>query len=613
MRKYISFLLALTLSLSLLLSGCAAAQMEDRAKVEDQPGEDMETLETAEENMQSADGAQVNLMSANSTEDQTLVGDPLIGKLGFDLRNVYVVKEADADGYVVTILDAKKTDTSGNVWKYGIAAYDRATGKASNIERYQWMTPDSAGRITFQGVSEPSFILTSAKSADAEKHTPAEYYNMTTDPNARGWPYVLPTENIYNLMETVKDSDVIRFGSEIVIYHTKDTREYALFDNRGGKLITEWKKGTGGEVHFLLKSTSANTVVAVTRITESALPYIVPYIPPVIPGADPARTRAGFSERTGNAVLTLEATPGMTYAIAAEDGHILSHDERMQWGITAESEYGINVMADDTNFYATPADGSKILFRVPPGGRYFVVTRLPNGTTSMPTTPYQTTTVVNNIRFVAHWDKARRSWITVVTIYPASSYSEYALRAKATHITTLYKRAVNDKVEIESYILYAKDLDILARPIPLQPSQGDNTGTPSPGREGTLPPVLDMPVSGTGQTASNGGITAEPWSPLGNGETATAAALASEAGKNLDPNVISGAVPVIVRVKDVEDPVTLIVFYDWNSKPTAALYYYGDNWYTAKVQSAQGGKFTVSFEQGFKGSISLDALIEKAT
>ena len=152
----------------------------------------------------------------------------------------------------------------------------------------------------------------------------------------------------------------------------------------------------------------------------------------------------------------------------------------MQWGITAESEYGINVMADDTNFYATPADGSKILFRVPPGGRYYVVTRLPNGTTSMPTTPYQTTTVVNNIRFVAHWDKARRSWITVVTIYPASSYSEYALRAKATHITTLYKRAVNDKVEIESYILYAKDLDILARPIPLQSSEGTNTGTPSP-------------------------------------------------------------------------------------------------------------------------------------
>ena len=224
---------------------------------------------------------------------------------------------------------------------------------------------------------------------------------------------------------------------------------------------------------------------------------------------------------------------------------------------------------------------------------------------------YGTPTVWNNIRFTARWDTTRGRWITVVTITPASSYSEYAVRVKATRFTTQYKRAVNDKVEIETNVFYAKDLDILARPIPLQSSEGANTGTPSPGREGTLPPVLDMPVSGEGQTNANGAITAESWSPLGNGETATAAALESEAGKNLDPSKFSGAVPVIVRVQDVGDPVTLIVFYDWNSTPTAALYYYGNTWHTAKVQNAQGGKFTVSFEQGFKGSVSLDALIEK--
>ena len=565
MKKRFKHMLAMALLAAMILSGGIPALAAEDPAVESELTAGIDTSDPG---------------AVGDAEDQASDGDPepnpLPQDVGFNLRNVSVSRIPDSDKFTVTIIHAKKIDERGRKTKYGIAEYDMTSKKAIDIEgRTTWVYPETDGRITFKDVDKTAIILTAAP--DSTTQTPADYFN-TTKLEKRGVAFVMPTKNVFNLMAPVDPSDVMRYGNVAYVNNTEITREYAMFDTRAGKLVSEWEKGNGDRI-----------------------------IPPVVPGADPANTRTGFDDETVMATLTVDATPGFAFAIASgDDGHILSIEERYPWGITAQTESGVYVAADETNFYSAPAEGETIRFLVPPGGKYYMVTRLPDGTTARPDEPYQTQTVGYN-KSSAYY-RGEHELYTLVTIYPASIYSEYAVRDNVTGKMTDYERATYGQVVFR---LEGKctNLSYFGRPIPL-PKTGEDTPSPGQGSptQETMPPVLNKSLSGTGETQDGRHLTVGTWDPNNStfvsGQAAVEDALGSAAGQQLDPQSFSGAALAGVA----SEPFTLIIFYDGSGTPVWALYCYDDAWYSTRLVDLGDGTYLVNFRDGIVGYIDITDL-----
>lgn len=540
------------------------------------------------------------LAAEEGANDGAEVGGPPPTVDGFDVRNVYVDPVPDSGAYTITVLGAKSRGSAGKELVYGIATFDRITKKAEDMPDQKWQSPDAKQRVTFKNVTGTDIIITSVDKDSSQTTTPAKRFN---EGNV-GIKFVLPGMDLYNAMEPVDPAQVEKKSDSVTIRNTTAEREYALFDSKKGELATSWQPGTGNDLTIKIDKALINVVVAVTRISKPKEPVIIPDTPEVLPGGDVALTQVGFSPRTAMAVLTIEATPGLAYAIAKEDGQILDISQREWWGITAETEEGFNVMADSTNFYAAPSQGGKILFRVPAGGTYYVVTRFPNGSTSKPDKPYQVMSVDGNV--IMHgpiFDPEKKENFMRVVVRPASQYSRYAAKNKNTGEMTGYYWSPSGEVLFDAYM--PEDLiEVVALPISLSVS---GEGTPSPGQgsptQKTMPPVLNTTVSGKGETQDGRNLTAGPWdannSSFASGQAAVEDALNSAAGQKLDPQNFSGAALASVAV----DPVTMIVLHDWSGKPTCALYFYNEEWFLTSLVNLEDGTYMANLRDGLVGYI----------
>ena len=550
-------------------------------------------------------GGAIALAAEEGANDGAEVGRPSPTVDGFDVRNVYVDPVPGSGAYTITVLGAKSRGSAGKELVYGIATFDRITKKAEDMPGQKWQGPDAKQRVIFKNVTGTDIIITSVDKDSSQMTTPAKRFN---DGNV-GIQFVLPGMDLYNAMEPVDPNDVVKGADSITIRNTSLEREYALFDSKKGALATMWQSGTGTDLNIPIGRTLIGVVVAVTRITKPKEPVIIPVTPEVLPGGDVALTQVGFSPRTAMAVLTIEATPGLAYAIAQANGEILDISEREWWGITAETEEGFNVMADSTNFYASPAQGNEILFRVPPGGQYYVITRFPDGTTSKPEAPYQAISVQGNV--IMHgpfFDPEKKENFMRVVVRPASQYSRYAAKNKNTGEMTRYYWSPSGEVLFDAYMPEAS-IEVVALPISLS---GSGEGTPSPGQGSptreTMPPVLNKSLSGSGETQDGQNLTVGPWdannSTFASGNAAVENALNSGVGQLLDPQSFSGAALVSVAV----DPFTMLILYGWDGKPSSALYYYDDQWFSTPLVDLEDGTYLVNFREGISGYIDITDL-----
>lgn len=541
-------------------------------------------------------GSETGMGSVEDVEPE--VGDPLPTPLGFDFRSVSVSSQTGSSTFNVIIVKAAIKDGKGKLINYGIAEYDPQTKKASDLSGQSWQTPDNTGKVTFNRVTSTNFIITST--TDTNK-SPAQYYNSSTSVN-KGVAFALPAENLYNQMVPVDPADVMREDRAITIKNTKKDQVYAVFDTIEAKLITRWVVGNDGEKTFLFEKPVTNAVLAVSRMDPAQKHFIIPVTPVVVPGGDVAFTETGFSNWTGMAVLTITVTNGFEYAVANEDGKVLNLSQRLRWQVTAETETGLNVMPDATNFYRAPLGAAQIRFRVPPGGRYKIVTRVPDGVTSRVVDPYQTQAVDNNLTWRDLYDSSRGYWIREYTVKPACPVAEYAARNTRTGQVTKYYSSKTGTLVFKSDFSY--DLSqVVARPISLTSGEGTpSPGQGSPTRE-TMPPVLNKPVIGTGETPDGQRLTAGTWdsdnSPFTSGSAAVEDALLSEAGQQLDPQNFSGAALANVAI----EPFTMIVLYDWSGKPSSALYFYDGAWYLTETVDLEDGTYMVNFRDGITGYV----------
>ena len=529
------------------------------------------------------------------------VGTPLPKPLGFDFRSVYVSAGTGSAAFNVTILSAAIKDEKGKLINYGIAGYDQKTKKASALSGQSWQTPDDTGTVTFHGLTGTNFIVTSAISTSK---SPAEYYNSSKSED-RGVEFTLPAENFYDQMEPVDSTDVARKSGKMTIKNTKEDHLYAAFDTTDGKLVTTWVEGNAGELTLSFQAPTTNLVLAVTRVDPTKKHFIEPVTPVVVPGGDVAFTKTGFSDRTAMGVLTVTVTDGLEYAVANEDGKILNVFQRVRWQVTAESDAGLNIMPDETDFYRAPLGAKEIRFRVPPGGKFIIVTRFPNGITSRVDSPYQVPAVGNNLTWRDRFDEWYRVWYREYRIDPACPVAEYAAMNRKTGQTTRYYSSTSGVVQFNSNIPIELSV-VVARPISLT---GPSEGTPSPGQgsptQETMPPVLHKTVIGTGETKDGQRLTAGTWdadnSPFESGSAAVEDALSSMAGKSLDPQNFSGAALATVAI----DPFTMIVLYDWDGKPSSVLYFYDSKWYLTEPVDLNDGTYMVNFKSGIAGYVDI--------
>lgn len=166
-------------------------------------------------------------------------------------------------------------------------------------------------------------------------------------------------------------------------------------------------------------------------------------------GADSAHTKTGFDERTGGqGLLIIETTEGFAYAIAKENGEILTEKEKIFWSVTADTDdidKGMTVTVNEWGFYAAPAIGNQIRFRVPPGGKYYRVTRLDDGTV-VRSELLQVPSTGKNITISDNPQRGRPK--TLIKIDPVSGFAEYATVDKRTG-------QVNDFVPAPKGLYYA--------------------------------------------------------------------------------------------------------------------------------------------------------------
>lgn len=575
MKKRFKRMLAMALLAALILSSGVFALAEEDPVVES--------------------GSETGMDSVEDIELEVSTPPPKL--LGFDLRSVYVSPGTGSSGFTVTILGVAGKDKTGKYINYGIAGYDPVTKLASDLPGQSWQTPNNS-IVTFNDVTSTYIVITS--STDINRH-PAEYYNSSTSAN-KGVKFKLPEKNLYNQMEAVPQSNVTQKSGEITIKSTNKDRVYAAFDTTEGKLVTGWQAGTAGELILSFEAPGTDVVLAVTRVDPAKEHFLVPVTPVVEPGADLAYTQPGFDRETGMARLTITLTDGFEYAVANEDGKVLNLFQRVRWQITAETEDGINVMPDETDFYRAPPGATQIRFRVPPGGKYKIVTRVPEGLTSRVITPYETLSADGNVSWRELYDKTRGVRYRQYHVEPASPVAEYAVMNTRTRKTTQYYSSTTGVLEFYSYVPY--DLSMfVARPISLTPGEGTpSPGQGSPTRE-TMPPVLNKPVIGAGETQNGQRLTAETWdfynSPFESGSAAVEDALNSVVGKTLDPQNFSGAALATVAM----EPFTMIVLYDWDGKPNSALYFYDGEWYLTEPVDLRDGTYMVNFKDGINGYI----------
>lgn len=209
------------------------------------------------------------------TETDVEVGGPLPTVDGFDVRNVYVSQTPGTTSYTINILEAKNTSSAGKPLVFGIAKYDKDTGKAEAMPEQKWMSPDGMKRVTFKDVSGVYFILTSVDSDSSRTMTPADRFNKDNI----GLKFVLPTMNVYDAMQPEDPSKVTKRSDSVVIRNTDPDRAYNLFDSRAGRLVTDWVIGTGEDVTIPFEKTLYDVVVAVTHVWKSKEPYIKPDTP----------------------------------------------------------------------------------------------------------------------------------------------------------------------------------------------------------------------------------------------------------------------------------------------------------------------------------------------
>ena len=578
MKKRFKRMLAMALLAALILSGGVFAWAAEDPVVES--------------------GTETGMDSVEDIEPE--VGDPLPKPLGFDFRSVFVSPGTGSSAFTVTITGAASTDKTGKDINYGIAGYDPKTQKASGLTGQSWQSPDNAGTVTFNSVTSMYIVITS--STDISK-PPADYYNSSTSAD-RGVAFQLPAENLYNQMEAVPRSNVVQKSGEITIKNTKKDLVYAAFDTTEGKLVTGWKEGNAGELTLSYEAPATNLVLAVTRVDPTKKHFIEPVTPVVVPGGDVAFTKTGFSRRTGMAVLTIQVTPGLEYTVANEDGKVLDLVQRVKWQITAETEAGLNIMPDETDFYRAPSGATEIRFRVPPGGKYKIVTRFPNGITSRVDNPYPTLSTMGNLERQTVYDTKSGFYVYEYTVYPACTAAEYAAINTRSGKTTPYYQAKTDTLKFTAYTIPFDLCKVVARPISLTES---GEGTPSPGQgsptQETMPPVLNKSVIGTGETPDGQRLTAGTWdpdnSPFASGKAAVEDALGSDAGQLLDPQNFSGAALASVAI----EPFTMIVLYDWNGKPSSALYFYDGAWYLTETVDLEDGTYMVNFRDGINGYV----------
>ena len=173
---------------------------------------------------------------------------------------------------------------------------------------------------------------------------------------------------------------------------------------------------------------------------------------------------------------------------------------------------------------------------------------------------------------------------------------------------TRYYWSPSGEVLFDAY-MPEDSIEVVALPISLSVS---GEGTPSPGQGSptreTMPPVLNKSLSGRGETQDGQSLTVGPWdannSSFASGNAAVEDALGSGVGHLLDPQSFSGAALASVSV----DPFTMLLLYGWDGKPSSALYYYNDQWFSTPLVDLEDGTYMVNLKEGIVGYIDLTDL-----
>lgn len=387
---------------------------------------------------------------------------------GFTYRDIFIAPTGSFSTYRLTI---KKIDMSLN-YRYGVAGYNVNTGLAEDIPERGWYDAKD-GKITFPILFGAAFVVTSDGAAESKTSTPAQRFNA-----GRGVKVVAPGSEQFYIMRPVIPSAVVRSVNTLVIRRTSVTQQYALINLKTGYPMYMWIDGSGGDLGFDYETFPDFPIMAVTRAKDHNAGRIVPTRPMLIPGADPAHTRIGFDERTGQGLLIVDITEGFAYAIAKENGEILTEAEKIFWSVTADTDdidKGMTVTVNEWGFYAAPAIGNQIRFRVPPGGKYYMVTRLDDGTV-VRSELLQVPSTGKNVTIGDNPQSGRPK--TLIKIEPVSEFAEYATVDKRTGQVNDFVPAPKDLyfMRIETNIPKDK-VGIAARPRPFPSEQKANINT----------------------------------------------------------------------------------------------------------------------------------------
>ena len=383
---------------------------------------------------------------------------------GFTYRDLFIVPTGSFASYRLTI---KKVDTSLD-YRYGVADYNVNTRLATDIPERGWYKAKD-GQVTFPILFGAAFVVTSDGAVESQTSTPAQRFNA-----GRGVKVVAPGSDQFYIMRPVIPSAVVRSGNTLVIRRTSVTQQYALINLKTGYPVYMWIDGNGGDLGFDYETFPTEPLMAVTRAKDHNAGRIVPARPMLIPGADPANTKTGFDERTGQGLLIIETTDGFAYAIAKENGEILTEKEKIFWSVTADTDdidKGMTVTVNEWGFYAAPAVGNQIRFRVPPGGKYYMVTRMDDGTV-VHSELLQVPSTGRNVTIGDNPQRGRPK--TLIKIDPVSEFAEYATVDKRTGQVNDFVPAPKDLYFMRIETNIPKDqVGIAARPRPFPSEQAD--------------------------------------------------------------------------------------------------------------------------------------------
>ncbi len=400
---------------------------------------------------------------------------------GFTYRDLFIAPTGSFASYRLTI---KKVDTSLD-YRYGVADYNVNTRLATDIPERGWYKPKD-GKVTFPILFGAAFVVTSDGAVESQTSTPAQRFNA-----GRGVKVVAPGSEQFYIMRPVIPSAVVRTGNTLVIRRTSVTEQYALINLKTGYPVYMWIDGNGGDLGFDYETFPTEPLMAVTRAKDYNAGRIVPSRLMLIPGADPANTKTGFDERTGQGLLIIETTEGFAYAIAKENGEILTEKEKIFWSVTADTDdidKGMTVTVNEWGFYATPAVGNQIRFRVPPGGKYYMVTRMDDGTV-VRSELLQVPSTGKNITIGDNPQRGRPK--TLIKIDPVSEFAEYATVDKRTGQVNDFVPAPKDLYFMRIETNIPKDqVGIAARPRPFPSEQADAAAFPQAKDETMQIPTL---------------------------------------------------------------------------------------------------------------------------